>query len=106
MLALIKDNALLVNTARGAIIDERALAVELRKGRFRAVLDVYETEPLPLDSALRNLDNVILFPHVAGIPAREQMSYAMIAEIERFSKGEPLQYEIPYEKFKLMTKEH
>jgi phosphoglycerate dehydrogenase-like enzyme len=105
-LKLIKEGALLVNTARGAIVDEKALADELRTGRFRAVLDVYETEPLPLDSPLRDLDNVILQPHVAGIPAREQMSYAMIEEIGRFSKGEPLQFRIPYEKFILMTKEH
>ena len=105
-LGLIKDHALLVNTARGAIVDEQALIDELRKGRLRAVLDVYETEPLPIDSPLHDLENVILLPHIAGIPAREQMSYAMIDEIERYSKGEPLQYEIPYEKFKLMTKEH
>jgi phosphoglycerate dehydrogenase-like enzyme len=105
-LGLIKDHALLVNTARGAIVNEQALIDELRKGRIRAVLDVYETEPLPIDSPLYDLENVILLPHIAGISAREQMSYAMIDEIERYSKGEPLQYEIPYEKFKLMTKEN
>jgi phosphoglycerate dehydrogenase-like enzyme len=63
-------------------------------------------EPLPPESPLRGLENVILLPHVAGITAREQMSYAMIEEIGRFSKGEPLQFEIPFEKFLLMTKEH
>lgn len=105
-LRMIKDDALLVNTARGAIVDEWALINELQKGRIRAVLDVYKTEPLPLDSALRNLDNVILLPHVAGITARQQMTYAMLEEIERYKKGEPLQYEIPFEKFELMTKEH
>ena len=105
-LGWIKDGALFVNTARGAIVDERALEAELRKGRFQAVLDVFETEPLPQDSPLRTCENVILLPHVAGITAREQMSYAMIEEIKRFAKGEPLQYEIPFEKFQLMTKEH
>ena len=103
-LKLIREGALLVNTARGAIVDEKALADELRTGRFQAILDVYETEPLPLDSTLRNLDNVILLPHVAGIPAREQMSYAMIEEIGRYSKGEPLQYEISFERFKVNDK--
>ena len=102
---LIRDHSLFVNTARGAIIDEAALIGELRTGRLSAVLDVYETEPLPLDSPLRTLDNVILMPHVATI-VRERMSYAMLAEIERYSKGEPLQYEISYEQFTLMTKEH
>jgi phosphoglycerate dehydrogenase-like enzyme len=105
-LSLIKDNALLVNTARGAIVDEKALEAELKTGRFKAVLDVFETEPLPMESPLRSLDNVILLPHVAGITARENMSYAMVDEIRRFSQGEPLRYEIPFEKFKLMTKEH
>ena len=105
-LKLIKTGALLINTARAAIVDQKALADELQTGRFQAVLDVFETEPLPLDSRLRDLDNVILLPHVAGIPAREQMSYAMIEEIGRFSREEPLQYEIPFEKFQLMTKEH
>ena len=84
-LGLIQEGALLVNTARGAIVDERALIDELRKGRIRAVLDVYETEPLPSDSPLHSLENVILLPHVAGITAREQMSYAMLDEIERYS---------------------
>jgi phosphoglycerate dehydrogenase-like enzyme len=105
-LRLIKDDALFINTARGAIVKELALYDELRLGRFQAVLDVYETEPLPPDNPLRNLENVILLPHVAGITAREQMSYAMIEEISRYSMGKPLQYEIPFEKFKLMTKEH
>lgn len=105
-LKLIKEGALLVNTARGAIVDELALAQELRTGRIRAILDVYNEEPLPLDSPLRDHENGILLPHVAGIPAREQMSYAMIDEIGRYSRGEPLQFEIPFEKFQLMTREH
>lgn len=105
-LRLIKDGALLVNTARGAIIDEHALVAELRTKRIHAVLDVFETEPLPSDSLLRAFENVTLLPHIAGITAREQMSIAMIEEIQRFSLGEPLKHEIPFEKYQLMTKEH
>jgi len=105
-LKLIRDGALLVNTARAAIIDEAALLAELRKGRFQAILDVYETEPLPIDHPLRELDNVILMPHAAGLAARDQMTRAVIDEIERFSLGEPLQNEIPMERFRMMTKEH
>jgi phosphoglycerate dehydrogenase-like enzyme len=105
-LKLIREGALFVNTARGAIVDEPALVEALRQRRFRAILDVYETEPLPLDSPLRGLDNVSLLPHVAGIAGREQLTFAMLEEIARFSKGEPLQHAIPYEKFALMTKEH
>lgn len=102
----IKDGALLVNTARGAIVDERALVEELKTGRITAVLDVFETEPLPADSPLRALENAILLPHVAGITAREEMSYAMAEEIRRFANGEPLQFEIPFASFQLMTREH
>lgn len=103
-LNLIRDNALLVNTARGSIIDEEELARQLEAGRFNAVLDVYEYEPLQTCSPLRNLENVILIPHMAGKPSRENLTYGMIEEIGRFIRHEPLQYEIPYEKFLLMTR--
>ena len=103
-LKLIKENALLVNTARGSIIDEAELAVQLEEGRFNAVLDVYEEEPLSLDSPLRRNENVILIPHMAGKPSRENLTYGMIEEIDRFIKREPLQYEISHEKFLLMTR--
>lgn len=105
-LCLLPDGALLVNTARGPIIDETALIRELQSGRISAVLDVFSTEPLPLESELRTLDNVILFPHSAGNTNRGiEMSWAILGEIERFGKGEPLQFEIPFEKFRLMTRE-
>jgi len=103
-LGVIKDNALLINTARGSIIDESALVAELRSDRLRAVLDVYEEEPLNLDSPLRKLDNVILMPHMAGATAKEMMTFEMIAEIERFIDGKPLKLEIPIEKYRLMTR--
>jgi phosphoglycerate dehydrogenase-like enzyme len=101
----VKDQALFINTARGAIIEQKALEEELIKGRFQAVLDVYEEEPLPLNSCLRKLQNVILLPHMAGAPARDEMTFAMIEEMERFIQGEPLKYEITYEKYKRMTRE-
>ena len=65
-LARIRDGALLINTARGAIVDEAALIAELRMGRMTAAIDVYEMEPLPDDSPLRTLDNALLSPHAAG----------------------------------------
>ncbi len=105
-LALLKDHTLLVNTARGLIVDETALVSELASRRIGAVLDVFEEEPLDLNSPLRKLENVILMPHMAGSPAREVMTYTIIDEVGRYLKEEPLQHEISFEKFKLMTKEH
>lgn len=104
-LRMIRDGVLFVNTSRGAVVDEAALLEELKTGRFRAVLDVFEQEPLPAESGLRNLPNVSLMPHVVGSSAREDMTFGVIEEIGRFLRGEPLQYEIPYVKFRLMTKE-
>jgi D-3-phosphoglycerate dehydrogenase / 2-oxoglutarate reductase len=63
-LALVKPGAILVNTARGPVIDEKAVAEALRDGRLGgAGLDVFEEEPLPRDSLLRKLDNVIFTDH-------------------------------------------
>ncbi len=105
-LALIRDGALLVNTARGAVVNEADLVEVLRSGRLRAILDVYTQEPLAANSPLHALPNVLLLPHVAGITAREEMSWAMLAEMQRFIQGQALEYEIPFEKFTRMTREH
>ncbi|WP_438434404.1 NAD(P)-dependent oxidoreductase [Gorillibacterium sp. sgz500922] len=64
-----KSSALFINTARGGIVNERDLIDALKNGDISgACLDVYESEPLPVDSELRNLGNVILTPHTAGMP--------------------------------------
>jgi len=68
-LKLMKEDAFLINTSRGPIIDEAVLIEALRSRKIGgAGLDVFETEPLPKDSPLRRLDNVILTPHTAGSP--------------------------------------
>ena len=71
MLDLLQPDAVIVNTARGAIFDETALIEVLRTGALRASLDVYEHEPLPEDSPLRGLPNVQLIPHQAS-PTSDQ----------------------------------
>lgn len=66
-LARMKKDAILVNTARGGIIDEAALVAAMKRGHLASVaLDVFETEPLPADSPLRDLPNAVLTPHRVG----------------------------------------
>jgi glyoxylate/hydroxypyruvate reductase A len=89
-LNLIKDGAILFNIGAGTVIDERALTKVLKGGRMRAVLDVFETEPLPPDSALWNLEYVIITPHVSGINIRGEICEEFIANYMRWGEGEPL----------------
>ena len=66
-LARMKRGAVLVNTSRGPIVDEKDLLSVLGSGRIHAALDVYETEPLPADHALRKMANVTLSPHLGYV---------------------------------------
>lgn len=66
-LGKMKPGAFLINTSRGGVVEEKALAEVLRERKIAgAALDVFETEPLPKDSPLFDLDNIILIPHIAG----------------------------------------
>jgi lactate dehydrogenase-like 2-hydroxyacid dehydrogenase len=77
-LELMKPTAILVNIARGPVVDEAALAEALRNGTiYGAGLDVYEREPLPMDSPLLCLDNVILAPHVGSATKQTRDAMAM-----------------------------
>ncbi len=87
-LALMKPTALLVNTARGGIISEKALIKCLEKrGIGGAGLDVYEEEPLSVDSPLRKLDNIVLTP-IIGTAREVPLAQAGIENIIRFIKGQ------------------
>lgn len=91
-LALMRDGATLINTARGALVDEPALIAELRTARIHAVIDVTDPEIPAPDSPLYTLPNVFLTPHVAGAAGTERLRLGQMAieEIERFVAGRPL----------------
>jgi phosphoglycerate dehydrogenase-like enzyme len=95
-LALLRDGATLINTARGWIVDGDALTEELVSGRLAAVLDTTEPEVLPADSPLYELPNVLLTPHIAGAMGRETQRLTTLAldEIERYTRGEPFRYAV------------
>ena len=103
---LMKQDALFVNTARGPIIVEEELAEAVRFGHIRAVLDVYDREPLPMDSCLRGLENLILIPHRGGptVDVREYVTLALIDDLKRFGNGEKPEHEIPWEYARHMTR--
>ena len=92
-LAKMKPTAILVNIARGGIVDESALVDVLKAGHLAgAGLDVTETEPLPKDSPLWDTPNLIITPHCAGLsPQRNQrMTEFFCANLRRYLAGEPL----------------
>lgn len=87
-----KNSAVLVNTARGPIIDEKALAAALKKGQIAAAaLDVTEQEPLQEQSELRGMDNVIITPHAAwySVEAQQRLQLQAAQEAARVLKGNP-----------------
>lgn len=92
-LAQMKPGALLINTARGGLVEEQALVHALQHGTLGgACLDVFADEPLPAESPLRALDNVILTPHTAGYPDgpkfHEKRSAFFAANIQRWLAGD------------------
>lgn len=89
-LAAMPDGAVLVNAARGPVVDLVALVAELRTGRLRAALDVTDPEPLPADHPLWTMDGLFLTPHVGGsCQGAEQRSWRVVVdEIARYARGE------------------
>jgi phosphoglycerate dehydrogenase-like enzyme len=92
-LALMKPDACLINVGRGSLVDEAALADALREKKIGgAALDVFEKEPLPPESALWGLENLLITPHTAGMSDRMwERHYALFSEnLQRYMGGQPL----------------
>jgi phosphoglycerate dehydrogenase-like enzyme len=92
-LALLPDGALLVNVARGKLVDTDALVAELATGRIRAALDVTDPEPLPADHPLWRQPGVLISPHVGGASSAffPRADRLMAAQLARFTAGQPLE---------------
>ncbi|MNI00085.1 D-3-phosphoglycerate dehydrogenase [compost metagenome] len=104
-LRLIQDGCMLINTSRGSVIHEQALIEELRTNRFFAALDVFEQEPLPLESELRRLPNVIIRPHIAGVnpSSRKRIGRSLVEDMQRYFNGHGILHGVSQAQLALMT---
>ena len=98
-LALLPAGAYVLNVGRGSAIDQDALVAALQEGKLGgAALDVMTPEPLPADHPLRKMENVVLTPHIAGIPHLDYTNALIVAEfcedLVRYIEGKPLKYVI------------
>jgi phosphoglycerate dehydrogenase-like enzyme len=100
-LAAMKPDAYLINVGRGPLIDDAALVDALRERRIGgAALDVFEQEPLPTDSPLWDLDNLLITPHTAALTEKLwQRHYELFSQnLRRYVAGEPLLYVVDKQK--------
>ncbi|MBO3803976.1 MAG: hydroxyacid dehydrogenase [Candidatus Brockarchaeota archaeon] len=104
-LALMKDGALLVNTSRGSVIDHQALLAKCREGRIRVVLDVTDPEPLPPDSPLRLLENVIITPHIsgAGYYGYHKIGSSTLQALLDFFAGRKVEGEVSFQNYDVLA---
>jgi phosphoglycerate dehydrogenase-like enzyme len=96
-LASMKEGALLVNTARGGLVDESALLEALETGHLRAAgLDTFAQEPTPADNPLLRLDNVVVMPHLAWLTtgSLERSVSVAVENCRRLGAGEPLLHQV------------
>jgi phosphoglycerate dehydrogenase-like enzyme len=92
-LAAMPDGAILVNAARGPVVDTGALLAELTSGRLRAAIDVVDPEPLPSDHPLWTAPNLLLTPHVGGsvLGFGDRFAALLVPQLQRYLSKQPLQ---------------
>jgi (S)-sulfolactate dehydrogenase len=102
---LLPDDGVLVNTSRGSLINEADLAEQLEAGRLWAALDVYDPEPISVDSPLRGQERILLFPHTAGptVDRLVDMGRLAVDNIRRFLADEQVLHRVTVEQYDLMT---
>lgn len=98
------DGAVLINTARGSLVDTAAAEKYMRSGKIRAAIDVYEKEGCA-QPVFAGMDGVIIQPHTAALPAGAFMTREIIDDIYRFLQGGTPKYKVEYEQFLRMTQE-
>lgn len=105
MLALLRDQAIFINTSRGALVDEAALIRELEKGRILACLDVTDPEPPEAGSPLYTLSNCILTPHIAGAVKQNirRQGDSVVEQIEAFVSGKPMPCEVALQNLDMLA---
>lgn len=102
---LMRDGAIFVNTARGMIVDENALAGELATGRIWALLDVTDPEPPAADHPFRRLPNVVLLPHIAGAVGSGclRLGRSVVDQILEFAGDRPMHGEFSAQEWAILA---
>jgi len=105
LLRLMRPGAVFVNVGRGGVVDEEALVRVAREGLIHVGLDVFATEPLPADSGLRGLPNVVLLPHLAGptLDRRRDAGAQTLRNLRAYSADRPLDAVITPEIYDSLT---
>lgn len=105
LLGRLRTGALLINTARGAVLDQAALTEEVTAGRLRAVLDVTDPEVLPPDHPLWECENVLITPHLAGSQGNElrRLADTAVDEVARWTVGEEFAHPVRPERRALLA---
>ena len=100
-IAAMRDGATLINTARGSLVDQDALADALHEGRISAVIDVTDPDPLDRRSRLFTAPNLVLTPHIAGSQGNElrRLGDASLRELVRFLSGQPFAHAVAADSF-------